>query len=138
MKDIINFCKSTNHDYMVVGLPNGSLRATIDCENPFDAMKIKEMARSRGFAIDTTQVVIIFASDWTDPLVDIINFCVDINCDYLAEFLNGSLRATIDCENPFDAMKIKEMARSRGFAIDTTQVVIIDSNWTNLLDDMGF
>ena len=89
MKDFINFCRSTNHDYVVVGLPNGDLKATIDCENPSDAIKIKEMARSRGFAIDTTQVDIIFTPDWTDPLEDIINFCVDINNILFTNYLQN-------------------------------------------------
>lgn len=69
MKGIINFCKITYHDYVLVALPNGGLKLTIDCVYTPHIWKIKEMAERRGYTADTTDYgeIVIYSDDgWGD------------------------------------------------------------------------
>ena len=69
MKGIINFCKITCDDYVVEALPNGGLKATIDCVYPPHVEKIKEMAEDRGYTVDISEygeIVIYSEEGWED------------------------------------------------------------------------
>lgn len=80
MKGIINFCKITYHDYAVEALPNGGLRATIECVYPCHVRKIKEMAEDRGYTVDTTEygeVVIYSEEGWEEIMGKNQSKCVD-------------------------------------------------------------